>query len=173
MKKILMIIAQKDFRDEEYFVPKQSFEKAGFNIITASAQMGKCLGMLGGAADAALSLNEINAGDYDAVVFVGGSGSNVYFDDKKAHNIARNFYNSGKVTSAICIAPMTLVNSGILTGKKATVYPSEADNMKKSGVVYTGKSVEADGIIITANGPEAAEKFADEIIKLLGLALKL
>lgn len=168
MKNILMIIAPKDFRDEEYFVPKEKFKKAGFNIVTASINKGVCNGKLGATAQADIALDEVTVNNYDAVVFVGGGGSIVYFDDKCAHDIAKSFYNSGKVTSAICIAPMILVNSGILTSKKATVYPSEIENMKNSGVIYTGKDVEADGTIVTANGPAAAEKFADEIIKLLG-----
>jgi len=167
MKKILMIIAPKDFRDEEYFIPKEKFEKSGFSVITASAEKGKCLGKLGGTANASMSLNEINTDDYDAVVFVGGGGSSVYFDDKKAHDIAKSFYRSGKVTSAICIAPMILVNSGVLTGKKGTVFPSEIDNMKNGGVIYTGKDVEVDGTIVTANGPAAAGAFAGKIIELL------
>ncbi|MEM5813391.1 MAG: DJ-1/PfpI family protein [Candidatus Aenigmatarchaeota archaeon] len=41
------------------------------------------------------------------------------------------------------------------------------DELKKNGARYTGKDVEIDGNIITANGPQAAEKFGKEIEKAL------
>ncbi|MFH1452490.1 MAG: DJ-1/PfpI family protein [Armatimonadota bacterium] len=167
MKKILMIIAKNEFRDEEYLVPKEYFEKAGIFVETASTGKGTCLGKLGASVEAQMSIDDVDTSDYDAVVFVGGYGSTVYFNNATAHRIAKDFYNSGKVTSAICIAPMILVNSGILNGKKATVYQSEAENMKNSGVNYTNAPVEVDGNIITANGPDAAASFAESIISVL------
>ena len=38
-KKIAMIVAFKDFRDEEYFVPKEILETAGAEVKTASNKM--------------------------------------------------------------------------------------------------------------------------------------
>lgn len=167
MKKILMILAPKDFRDEEYFVPKKRFEEAGFKIDVASVNKGTCYGKLGGTIQADLSLEEVIPDNYGAVTFVGGGGSSVYFDDKSAHKIAKAFYEAKKIVSAICIAPMILVNSGILTGKNATCYPSEKDAMLAKGINCAEKDVVVDGTIVTANGPAAAEAFADAIINLL------
>jgi protease I len=39
--------------------------------------------------------------------------------------------------------------------------------LEKKGVKYTGRNVEVDGKIVTANGPEAAEEFGKAILKLL------
>ncbi|GAJ17159.1 unnamed protein product, partial [marine sediment metagenome] len=69
--------------------------------------------------------------------------------------------------SAICIAPVTLANAGILDKKKATVFRSEVKAIKRKGAIYTGKVVEVDGNIITAEGPQAAEEFGKTIINLL------
>ena len=67
-----------------------------------------------------------------------------------------------KVVAAICIAPSILVNAGILNGRRATAFPSERDNINAVGT-FTGKPVEVDGKIITANGPEAAAEFGKKI----------
>ena len=73
--------------------------------------------------------------------------------------------------SAICIAPVTLANSGVLKGKKGTVWTNEESKIEQKlidkGVNYTGKTVEIDGNIITANGPEAAEEFGKAIVNAL------
>jgi protease I len=39
--------------------------------------------------------------------------------------------------------------------------------MKWKGATYTGNPVEVDGHIVTANGPEAAEEFAQAVVKLM------
>jgi protease I len=70
---------------------------------------------------------------------------------------------AGKVVSAICLAPVTLANAGLLEGKRATAYPSAESFLKWKGAIYTGNAVEVEGNIVTANGPEAAEEFAQAV----------
>ena len=55
--------------------------------------------------------------DFDGVVFIGGGGAAEYFDNPVAHKLAKGFFEHGKLTSAICIAPATLANAGVLNGK--------------------------------------------------------
>lgn len=162
-----MVIAPEGFRDEEYSMPREVFEKSGFQVKIASTVLGKCRGKLGLEVKSELLLKEAKVEDYDAVVFVGGRGASVYFNDVFAHNLAKEFFNADKIVSAICIAPMILANAGLLKNKKATVFISEASNIQKQGAVYTGKPVEQDGNIITASGPDAAQRFGETIINLL------
>ncbi|GAH97938.1 unnamed protein product, partial [marine sediment metagenome] len=42
-KKAAMIIAFKDFRDEEYFIPKQVLMGRGNRITTVSSELGKAI----------------------------------------------------------------------------------------------------------------------------------
>ena len=113
-KKVLMIIAHENFRDEELFHTKEELENVGASITIASTDTSTANGMMGGTANPDITINEVNVDDYDAIVFVGGTGSSVYFDNSKALEIAKQSYNKGKVTAAICIAPGILANSGIL-----------------------------------------------------------
>jgi protease I len=98
---------------------------------------------------------------------VGGVGSNTYWHDETVHNLAKEANHAGKVVSAICLAPVTLANAGLLKGKTATAYPSAESYLKWKGATYTGNSVEIAGNIVTAKGPEAAEEFARAVARLL------
>lgn len=162
-KRVLMIIAPKGFRDEELFHTKEELETRGNEVKIASLSRKEAIGMLGGRAAPDLTLDEVNVDEFDAVVFVGGVGSSIYFNNERAHEIAKKAYEQGKIVAAICIAPSTLANAGLLRGKRATSWSSEAGNLKNKGAIYTGKPVEKDGNIITAEGPHAAREFGRKI----------
>jgi protease I len=123
--------------------------------------------MLGAQVKADLDISEAKVADYNAVIFVGGSGASVYFNDPVAHGIAWQAYDTGKVVGAICIAPSILANARVLQGKKATSYPSERENVAAKSGGWTGKDVEVSNRVITAKDPHSAKKFAQAIITAL------
>ena len=163
-KKVVMIIARNNFRDEELEIPKDIFEKQGAKVTIASSSLNKATGMLGTVVNPDILLSDVKVQDYDAVIFVGGPGASEYWNNKTAHAIAKKTLDFNKLLCAICIAPVTLANAGVLKGRKATVWPSEKG---KLGPSYTGASVEIDGNIITADGPTSATKFAKAIVSAL------
>jgi protease I len=171
-KKILMVVAFKDFRDEEYFIPKEILEKANFLIDTISTEKGTAIGIQGGEAIIYIGLDEIDLGDYEAVIFCGGSGMTDQLDNQNFHKLARDFYESNKIVSAICVAPSLLARAGILKDKKATVWSSALDrsfikDLEENGAIYEDSLVVVNDRIITANGPDASEDFANMIKELL------
>lgn len=167
MKKVVMIIAQNDFRDEELLQPKKVLEDARVTVKVASRTKAAAQGMLGASVKPDLTLQEISVQEFEAVIFVGGSGASTYWDDPLAHKIANDAYSGGKIVAAICIAPVTLAEAGLLKDRKCTVWSSEAGKLRSAGAVYTGKAVERDANIITASGPQAAVEFGKEILKAL------
>ena len=167
-KKVLMIIANLNYRDEELEQPREVLTAAGADVVVAAATAKVARGMLGGQATPDLALSAVNVADYDAVVFVGGSGASVYWDDSTAHRLAQEAAKQDKIIAAICIAPVTLANAGLLADKKATVFRSEVDKIKAKGANYTGRGVERDGNLITADGPGSARSFGQAIARALG-----
>lgn len=166
-KKVLFVVAPKDFRDEEYFEPKEMLSAAGAEVVTASLTLGELTGMMGRTTKSDVLLDKVNSADYAAVAFIGGGGAEVYFNNATAHRIATGMAGMGKPVAAICIAPSTLAHAGLLKGKKATAFASEKDELIKAGATYTSNLVEKDGQIITAIGPEAAKEFGSAIIAAL------
>lgn len=164
-KKALLIIARQNFRDEELFAPKQVLEQNGYKVVIASSSLGEAKGKLGGKIKPDILLENAAVSDYSIIAFIGGPGAQEYFDSQAAHRIAREAYNNNKVLGAICIAPSILARAGVLDGKKATVFDSEAMTLKSKGAIYTGKDVEVSGKIITANGPHAAKMFGEALVE--------
>ncbi len=171
-KKIAMIVASRDFRDEEYFIPKQILEQAGGKIVTVSNQTGEIIGSEGGETKASLTLGEIKVSDFDAILFIGGQGAPKYLDNKTSYEIAKKSVSENKILGAICISPTILAKAGVLSGKKATVWSSLLNKkpikvLEENGAHYQTESVVVDGNIITAEGPKVAERFAETVISLL------
>jgi protease I len=170
-KKVLMIIAFRNFRDQEYFVPKKVFEEAKIEVKTASNEKGIAIGADGGDAKVDYLISEVSVNDFDAVVFVGGPGALQNLDNENSYKLAKEAINNGKVLGAICISPVILAKAGVLSQKRATVWTdftkSQAKTLKEYGAIFEDKEVVVDGNIVTGNGPEAAENFAKKIIELL------
>lgn len=167
MRKIVFVVAPEVFRDEEYIEPKTILEQDGIEVVTASTVVGEIYGKIKIKAQSQMLAKDIKVEDFDGIFFVGGGGASVYFEDKIVHKIAKDFYDAGKLVSAICIAPVILAKAGLLKNKKATVFPDGADILIQNGANYTAKEVEVDGKIITGNGPQAAKSFAEKLLKIL------
>ena len=166
-KRVLFVIAQNVFRDEELLEPKKILEKRGVEIKIASKTRARAVGKMGTEINPDLAIAETKANDFDAVIFVGGSGAVSYFNDDEALQLARDFRIKKKMTAAICIAVSILANAGILIGKRVTGFPSEEDNLKNKGAEYTGMQVEIDGLVATAKDPSAAREFGEKIAYFL------
>ncbi|MFH0834152.1 MAG: DJ-1/PfpI family protein, partial [Patescibacteria group bacterium] len=151
MKYALFIIAPENFQDKELAIPREILEKNGITTTIASTAPGICRGVLGGEVEAAIGLNQINAEDFDAVIFVGGGGSQIFRDDPAALLLAKKAFENEKIVAAICAGPTILAAAGILENKTATVFPDE--NFQKflveSGANLSNNPVVVDGKIIT------------------------
>lgn len=171
-KSIAMVIASRDFRDEEYFVPKEILELSGAEIKAVSNQTGQALGADGGEVRIDILLGDLKVSDFDAVVFIGGPGAVQYLDNEEGYRIARETIAADKILAAICIAPTILAKAGVLKGKQATVWSSPLDRnpvkiLQIQGAIYQDTAVVIDGKIVTANGPAAAKDFGKAIIEVL------
>jgi protease I len=175
-KKALIIIAPNDFEDIEFLHTKEELEKANIKTIIASTKKETAIGLQGTIVKVNIALNQLNVNDYDAIIFIGGLGACPYYNDDKALSIAAEAFRNGKKICAICVAPLILSKAGVLKGKNATVYDLNIKELTKmlteAGAIYTGKQVEIDGNIITANGPNAAREFGRTIAKELNTQKK-
>lgn len=162
-----MIIAFEGFRDEEYAEPKKVLENAGVEVVTASTQAGTATGKLGLKARADITLDQVRVPDYDAVLFVGGPGSYQFHHDAKAHKIVKDTVAAGKVLGGICAGVNTLAQAGVLKDQTVTSFSGVAEEVKAAGANYTGKGLEVDGKIVTADGPAQAKAFGEAVWKIL------
>lgn len=162
--KRILFVAVPDFRDGELVTPKNIFAQQGAEMHYASLKRGDFVGNEGTTVTAEYSLDEVDPKDFDAVIFIGGPGMTKELENKDLQALAKKSMEADNLTAAICIAPAMLGNAGLLSGKKATVFPTGRGYLIEGGAEYTARPVERDGKLITADGPESAAAFANEII---------
>ncbi len=172
-KQALLIIAFNGYQEKEYEDTRNILESNGVKIILASNLNGIAKGSLGGSVNVNLSISEVKANQYDAIIFIGGPGAVVAFQENlEAHRLAQETIFQNKILGAICISPTILAKAGVLKNKKATVWSSFVNKspieiLKQNNAEYVNQDVVVDGKIITANGPEAAKDFGKAIVELI------
>lgn len=171
-KKAALVIASENFRDEEYFVPKEVLETSGMKVVTVSDSKGKAKGADGGEVEVDLTLQQFQVDDFDIVAFVGGPGALDHLDNEVSYKIIEETLTKEKVLGAICIAPVILAKAGVLEEKEVTVWSSSMnkdsiDTIKEKGAYYHDRSAVIDGNIVTADGPDSARKFGKALLSAL------
>ncbi|MCX7748072.1 MAG: DJ-1/PfpI family protein [Clostridia bacterium] len=172
-KKVVMVIAQKNFEDSELFKPKAILEASGAKVIIASKTTDEAIGMNGAKVKPDIKISDIHANKYDALIVVGGSGSiDTLWEDLDLRSVAQKAYKKCKLVCAICAAPVVLAKAGILDGKQATMYPWDEGikELEKYGAIYTDQEVVVDGKIITGRNPDASAAFGQKIAQKLGIS---
>jgi protease I len=166
-KKILMVIAPRDFRDAEYNEPRKVFEEKEIDVKVTSIKICEAIGTEGTIVPIDFKISDLSIDDFDAVVFVGGPGMVKIIDNKELHELAINFFRVGKLVAAICVAPAILAKAGILKGMRATSWPGVREDLEKNEANYIKEDIVVDENIITASGPLVAKNFGEEIVNNL------
>lgn len=173
-KKVLIFIANNNFRDEEYFEPKKILENNSIATTTIGLEIGTATGSQGGQASCELDVdylleNQDRLMDYVALIFIGGSGMSELVDNEKLFKLTQAAADINMIIGAICVAPVLLARAGILRQKKATVFPDQEniEDLVNNGAEYTGEEITQDSNIITANGPKSCYKFGLKLVSVI------
>lgn len=105
--------------------------------------------------------------EYDAIVLPGGLPGADNLLDKRVKDMAIEFNEQGKIVAAICAAPQTLEQFGLLEDKKCTSYPGFIKGREKVNYLED-QIVVVDKNVITSRGPATALEFAFTILTELG-----
>jgi protease I len=166
-KKVLFIIPHADFRDKEYTWIVERLDELGIMHEVASSHMSEAQGRFGTLIKPDVSISYVSSGDYDVFVFVGGAGAKEYYAHPEIVKLVINAISTHKIVVAIGLAVPILGYSGLLANKKVTGPANIQTEIEGTGAFYTGRLLEQDGDIITANGPYATKEVAETIIKAL------
>lgn len=111
-------------------------------------------------------VQDVDSKDYDAVYSPGGlPGAYNIRDSKEVIEIYKDMYDDGKITSALCAAPIVLDEAGLLEGKNVTSYPGFEKELKAGN--YKEDIVVVDSNVVTGRGPAIAAVLAFELIEQL------
>ena len=167
MKTVLMIVANNWFQDHEFSATYEALQEANAQVTIAAWRKGQCIWVFGQKAEAAYSLSEVHGDKFEMVIFIWWWGClTQYLHNWDYLRIAQE----AKKLWAICIAPMVVSESGVFNWKIVTSRDDEwlqQNFIEKNGGVWKDEMVIRYWNIVTANGPESAELFGNECVKLL------
>ncbi len=175
-KDVLLVVSQKDYEDRELFSPKTLLEMNGAKVTIASVTRDVAKGMFGSSITPDIAIAEAKATDYDAVIVIGGNGSIAeLWDNEDLHRLLKEASNQNSIVGAICGAPPVLTKAGIMSGRKATMFPwDDGITALKAdkGVVYVDEEVVVSRNIITGRNADASEAFGLELCQMLDILNK-
>ncbi len=192
LKTVLLIIASEGYQPIEYGLTRKVLEEAGINVLVASNIAGTAhakpsSGHAKNCDDPECSkvaeeyarytkapidktFADINPDAYDGIFIIGGPGAMEFLDNQATYKIMQQIAQKGKPFGAICISPRILAHAGLLNGKKATGWNGDKKLdalFKQYKVIYKKQPVITDGVIVTADGPQAALEFGKAIVAVM------
>ena len=82
-----------------------------------------------------------------------------------AVNFVKAFFDQKKPVAAICHAPWTLINAGIVRGRTFTSWPSLQLDLKNAGANWVDKEVVVDNGLVTSRKPDDIPAFNAKMIE--------
>lgn len=168
--KKVAILTETGFEEVELTSPKKALEEAGAEVHIVSPQKDKVKAWDHDHWSIELpvdvTLDNAKATDYDALMIPGG----VINPDKMRVNpdcveFVQQFLETGKPVAAICHGPQLLIETGMISGRNMTSYPSIKTDLENAGVIWEDKEVVVDNGLVTSRSPKDLEAFNNKMIE--------
>jgi protease I len=171
--KRVAIVATDGFEQSELVEPRKALEEAGAKTEVISIKAGKIKGWnmtdWGQEIVVDKTIDSVHAADYDALLLPGG----VMNPDKLRRNpdvlkFVVAFFDAGKPVGAICHGPWTLIDAGLVRGRKLTSYESIQSDLKNAGAFWVDEQVVVDQGLVTSRKPDDIPAFNKKLIEEIG-----
>ena len=109
---------------------------------------------------------EADASEYDGLVLPGGVANPDFLrTDEDAVAFVRAFFEQAKPVAAICHAPWTLIEAGVVKGRKLTSWPSLQTDLRNAGANWVDEEVVVDQGLVTSRKPDDLEAFCAKAVE--------
>jgi protease I len=168
--KKVALLTEEGFEQVELTSPKEALEAAGATVHIISPKSGKIKAWKetdwGIEVDVDKNLSEVSPDDYDALLLPGGVlNPDKLRQNKDAVAFASAFLDEGKPVAAICHGPQLLIETGMISGRRLTSYPSLQTDIKNAGAEWVDEEVVVDNGLITSRTPADLEAFNRKAIE--------
>jgi protease I len=168
--KKVAILSENGFEEIELTSPKKALEEAGAKVDIVSAQKDKIKGWdhdhWSIELDVNVNLDEAKSENYDALMIPGGV---INPDQMRLHTnyiqFAQEFLEAGKPVAAICHGPQLLIETGMISGREMTSFPSIKTDLINAGASWQDKEVVVDNGLVTSRSPKDLEAFNKKMIE--------
>lgn len=168
-KKVAILVAD-GFEQVELAEPRKALKDAGAVAEIISPARGRVKGWnhteWGDEFDVAVPIEKADPEKYDALLLPGG----VMNPDKLRRNekvlqFVRSFFDARKPVAAICHAPWTLIDAGIVNGRKLTSYHTIQTDLKNAGAKWVVEEVVVENGLVTSRKPDDIPAFNEKMIE--------
>lgn len=168
--KRVAILVENGFEQDELTEPKRALEEAGAQTSIVSPQRERVKGWKhvawGDELKVDRPLDEVSPDEFDALLLPGG----VMNPDKLRMNpsavqFVRAFFDAKKPIAAICHGPWTLIEAGVVHGRRMTSYESIKTDLKNAGATWVDEEAVTDQGIVTARKPDDIPAFNRKMIE--------
>jgi protease I len=114
-------------------------------------------------------VSQADPDDYDGLVLPGGvANPDSLRMDEDAVRFVRNFFETGKPVGVICHGPWTLVEAGVVKGRKITSWPSLKTDITNAGGNWVDEEVVVDAGLVSSRKPDDLPAFCAKIVEEFG-----
>ncbi|HSA49220.1 MAG TPA: type 1 glutamine amidotransferase domain-containing protein [Yinghuangia sp.] len=172
--KVAFLVAPEGFEQVEFTSPWQAVENAGGSPVLVSTTRGKAQAFKhldrGDSFPVDAVVDEVTADDFDALVLPGGVANPDFLrTNSQAVSFAKSFFDRGKPVAVICHGPWTLVEAGVLSGRRITSWPSLATDIRNAGADWRDEEVvvDSDGpnTLISSRKPDDLPAFDTALVR--------
>jgi protease I len=167
--KRIAFLAADGVEEVEYTEPRKAVESAGgtaelLSLTTDNVQAFNHLDK-SQKYDVSAAVADANVADYDALVLPGGVANPDFLrTNADAVRFVRDFMASGKPVAAICHAPWTLIEAGVVAGRTLTSWPSLHTDLTNAGATWVDQEVVVDDRLVTSRKPDDLPAFCRELL---------
>ena len=168
--KRVAIVATDMVEQVELLEPRKALDEAGARTEVISIESGKIQGFnhydKGDEIPVDRTIEEASADEYDALLLPGGVGNpDVLRMDENVVSFVRDFFEQGKPVAAICHGPWTLVEAGVVRGRKLTSWPSIQTDIRNAGGNWADEEVVVDQGLVTSRKPDDIPAFNAKMVE--------
>ena len=152
--------------------PWKAVEKAGGEPELVSLETGKIQGFKhfdkGDTFPVDKTVDEASPSDYDGLVLPGGViNPDVLRMHDNAMDFVKGFFEQGKPVGAICHGPWSLVETGMVKGRKVTSWPSLKTDIRNAGGTWVDEELVIDRGLFTSRKPDDLPAFCAKLVEEL------
>jgi deglycase len=169
--KKVAILATDGFEQDELLSPLETLREAGADVqVVSPSEESKIKGWKhtdwGKKVKVDMPLNEANVEEFDALVLPGGVMNPDHLRrDPLVLEFVKSFFRAGKPVGAICHGPWTLIDAGVVRGRKMTSYASIQTDLKNAGANWVDEEVVVDNGLVTSRKPNDLPAFNAKLIE--------
>jgi protease I len=168
--KKIAFIATEGVEQAELTEPWKAVEQAGGQPELISIEDGEVQAWehfdKGGTFKVDKTIEEAQAAEYDGLVLPGGvANPDQLRGDENVVSFVREFAESGKPIAVICHGPWTLIEAGVVKGRRMTSWPTLQTDLRNAGADWVDEEVVVDQGLVSSRKPDDLPAFNAKLVE--------